>query len=59
MENKNVWYAIQQTTEDGWDVGSYDFDEAVKMANDRGYDIIAKIENGDFCSAEYHRGDDF
>lgn len=56
------WYAVQETTEDAWDDGSYDWDEAVALANERGYDIIAEIDESgtdNFCVAEYHRGTDF
>ena len=52
------WYAVQATTEDAWDMGSYDWDEAVEIANERGEDIIAEIQD-DICIAEYHRGEDF
>lgn len=70
METKKNWYAIQRDADDSdWGTGSFDWDEAVKMAKDHGYEQIAKIdggydENGNetidpICVAEYHAGEDF
>lgn len=52
------WYAVQETTEDAWDRGSFIFSEAVDLADDYGYNIIAVIE-GEECTQELHRGADF
>lgn len=60
-DDVNYWYAIQEETTDAWDDGSYDLSEAIEMANDKGYDIIAVIDesNGGLCVEELHRGIDF
>lgn len=70
MENNINWYAIQRDAEDNdWGTGSFDWDEAVEMAKDKGYEQIAKIdghynEDGDptvdpICVAVYISGEDF
>jgi hypothetical protein len=41
---KKIWYAVQETEDDGWDWGSYDYAEAVKMLKDQGHGLIAVIE---------------
>lgn len=47
MESKK-WYAVEMDRDDNdWGTGSYDFDEAVKMAKRMGAEIIAVIEMGD------------
>lgn len=49
------WYAVQETTDDGWDWGSYDYDEAVKMLKKQGHGLIAVIEENEldnFCVEE-------
>ena len=69
MKKKN-WFAVQKSSEDEWGYGSFDWDEAVSMANsDERYTLIAKIdgnydENGNAtsdteCVAEYYKGKDF
>lgn len=41
------WYAVMMDHEDSdWGTGSYDYDEAVQMAQDRGAELIAVIQNG-------------
>ena len=53
MEKK--WYAVQVTSEDAWDNGSFDLDEAKKMLEEvlaeKGRGLIAVIED-DFCTEE-------
>ena len=49
------WYAVQETPNDGWDWGSYDYDEVVKMLKKQGYGLIAVIEEDElenFCVEE-------
>lgn len=39
------WYAIQEDEDDNdWGDGSFDKDEAIKMARERGYKYVATIE---------------
>lgn len=62
MENKKNWYAVQETRDDDWGIGSYDWNEAVEMAKKLGDDsIIAEIAEGEnpVCVAEYINGEDF
>lgn len=55
MENK--WYAVQETSNDAWDHGSEDFDEAkemlIEVLKEKGRGLIAVIEN-DYCSEEIY-----
>jgi translation initiation factor IF-3 len=45
---KKLWYAIEKDEDDNdWGTGSFDYDEAVKMAHDQNCTIIAVIEDGD------------
>lgn len=65
------WYAVMMNREDNdWGNGSFDWDEAVRMAKQYGDEaIIAEIdggydENGNettdpVCVAEYFAGEDF
>lgn len=46
------WYAVQETGEDAWDYGSYDYEEAVRMLKEQGHGQIAVIDKGDFCEDE-------
>ena len=49
------WYAVQETPDDDWDNGSYDYDEAVKMLKEQGHGLIAVIEESNqenFCIEE-------
>lgn len=55
----NVWYAVQENSEDGWDYGSFNYDEAKLMLKDQGCGLIAVIENGDFCKEEIRYEDLF
>ena len=50
MENKK-WYAVQMSSSDDWDNGSFDFEEAKAMLKEQGSGLIAVIEN-DFCVEE-------
>ena len=70
MESKRNWYAIQRDADDNdWGTGSFDWDEAVKMAKSKGCQQIAEIDGGydengatttdPICVAEYHAGEDF
>ena len=52
---KNRWYAVQETPDDDWDWGSYDYNEAVKMLKEQGHGLIAVIEESEyenFCLEE-------
>ena len=57
--DKNIWYAVQEDSEDAWDYGSHNFDEAKLMLKDQGCGLIAVIENGDFCKDEIRYEDLF
>lgn len=68
-ENKN-WYAVLQDVGDNdWGTGSFDWNEAVAMAKQWGYECIAEIYGGydangnpssnPICVAEYFSGEDF
>lgn len=48
-----LWYAVQKTREDAWDYGSHDLEEAKQMLKERGYGLIAVIdEDSSFCEKE-------
>lgn len=51
MNTNNKWYAIQRTSADSWDNGTFDYDEAEEMLRKQGGGLIAVIEN-DFCTEE-------
>lgn len=64
------WYAVTEGTNcEDWDVGSFDLNEAIKIANDRERDTILVIDAGyrkdgtatkdAFCVEELHRGINF
>ena len=40
------WYAVQETREDDWGTGSYDYEEAAQMLKDQGHGLIAVIDEG-------------
>lgn len=42
-----IWYAVQETPDDDWDWGSYDYDEAVKMLKEQGHGLIAMIDESE------------
>lgn len=55
-----VWFAVQETSEDAWDNGSYDLDEAKKMLQEQGNGLIAVIDEDDnFCVEEMQYEDLF
>lgn len=65
---QRLWYAILEDEEDAdWGTGSFDYDDAVEMAKERGYSMIAVIkeavEYGEVvdteCIEELHAGEDF
>lgn len=68
--NNRNFFAVQVNAEDAdWGYGSFDFDEAVRMAKAAGYEQIAEIA-GEFdddgnptadpiCVAIYRGGEDF
>lgn len=58
MFENACWYAVQETTEDDWGIGSYLLKEAIQMANNMGCRIIAVIEN-DCCVQELYKDVDF
>lgn len=45
------WYAVQMDRTDDWGTGSFDYDKAVKMAQEMGAELIAVI-SGDYCIDE-------
>ncbi len=53
------WYAVQETSEDAWDYGSHDLDEAKEMLKAQGHGLIAVIEESDnsVCVEEIHYED--
>ena len=53
-----IWYAVQETPEDPWDYGSYDFQEAGRMLKDQGQGLIAVInEETNYCIEEIYYDD--
>lgn len=47
------WYAVQETSEDAWDNGSYDYNEAIQMLRAQGKGLIAVInEETNYCEDE-------
>lgn len=51
---ERIWYAVQETSDDGWDNGSYNIEEAVEMLKKQGHGLIAAIdEDNNFCLDEY------
>lgn len=51
MKTENIWYAVQESDQDDWSVGSFDKAEAFKMLHRQGHGLIAVIENG-ICTKE-------
>ena len=67
---KKNWYAVLDDGSDNdWGFGSFDWNEAVKMAKECGCEQIAEIDGGydedgndtedPICVAEYISGEDF
>lgn len=56
-----TWFAVLRDEEDDWGTGSYDLDEAIKMAKEGDYEQIAFIEEGSdpICVDELYNGKDF
>ena len=52
--NQSIWYAVQETTEDDWSYGSYDYDEAIEMLKKQGYGLIAVIHQDTCISENYY-----
>lgn len=51
---ERIWYAVQETSEDGQDNGSYNIEEAVEMLKKQVHGLIAAIdEDNNFCLDEY------
>ena len=46
-EISQIWFAVQETSEDAWDYGSYSLDEAKEMLKEQGHGLIAVIEEGE------------
>lgn len=47
------WYAVQGSSSDAWDNGSYDIEEAKRMLREQGFGLIAVIdEDAAFCMEE-------
>ncbi len=50
---RNRWYAVQKDRTDGWDNGSYSYQNAIKMLKKQGFGLIAVIdENAGNCVEE-------
>lgn len=48
-----IFYAVQETREDGWDYGSYIYEKAVEMLKEQGSGLIAVINvDNNFCEKE-------
>lgn len=69
MHKRNNWYAVILNDDCDWGTGSFNWREAVKMANQRGCKEIAEIDGhynreGEpttdaICVAVYRKGEDF
>lgn len=60
--NTEVFFAVQETREDGWDYGSESFKEAAGMLKTQGHGLIAVIdcsEDSTFCISELKYGEAF
>lgn len=54
MKDKKIWYAVQESREDDWGRGTYDYSEAVKMLEEQGDGLIAEIDEAHkFCIGEF------
>ena len=48
-----TWFAVQETREDSWDNGTYNYEKAVDMLKKQGHGLIAVIDRGhDYCVQE-------
>lgn len=52
QSDASKWYAVQESSEDEWGYGSYNYDKAVQMLHEQGHGLIAVIENGEECVEE-------
>lgn len=52
MENKSRWYAIQKDRTDGWDNGTYDYQEALRLLDGQNCGLIAVIDLDTGCCVE-------
>lgn len=58
MQEKTMWYAVQEERTDAWDFGSHDYEEAVRMLKEQGHGLIAVIDEKDgFCVKEIEYAD--
>lgn len=58
MDIMKTWYAVQMDgTDNDWGTGSFDYNEAVKMAREDGAEIIAVVQNG--CCVKVIYSDNF
>jgi hypothetical protein len=58
MQEKTMWYAVQEERTDAWDFGSHDYEEAVRMLKEQGHGLIAVIdEKAGFCVKEIEYAD--
>lgn len=54
MEKDRIWYAVQESPEDGWDYGSADFVTAREMLMNQGHGLIAEIDTEtNFCLNQF------
>ena len=50
MNNNRIWYAVQESPEDGWDNGSANYEIAREMLIEQGHGLIAEIDTEtNFC----------
>lgn len=49
---RNQWYAIQKDRTDGWDNGSYNYQDAIKILKNQGHGLIAVIDENTGCCIE-------
>lgn len=60
IKEQKLWYAVQEDRADGWDTGSYDYEEAVRMLKEQGHGLIAVIQEGNdpICIREIEYGEE-
>ena len=48
-----TWFALQETSDDPWDNGTHDYEDAVEMLLEQGHGLIAVInEDTNYCVQE-------
>lgn len=57
-EYHEYWYAVQESPEDAWDYGDYDYEVALKMLKEQGRGLIAVINEETRCCEEEIRYDE-